>query len=134
DIEPGKKFDLEHASDEKLAQMQTHKNDWFTRRARLLLQERAAAGKLDAATSRSTLLKLFSDNADPVVRLRAMWALYLSQCVDENWLLSQLKHADEHVRVWAVRFITDSQGTVDSAGWSPIAEKFLPLAGNDKSG
>ena len=39
EIRAGKKFDLVNASDEQLVQMQLQKNDWFTRKARLLLQE-----------------------------------------------------------------------------------------------
>ena len=37
--------DLNRASDEELVKYQLHKNDWYVRTARRLLQERAAAGK-----------------------------------------------------------------------------------------
>ena len=38
--------DLAKLSDAELVQLQLHKNDWFVRKARRLLQERAAAGRL----------------------------------------------------------------------------------------
>ena len=63
-----------------------------------------------------------------------MWALYLSQCVDEKWLFLQLQDPDEHVRVWAIRFITDAHAISDTAGWSVVAEKLTSLASNDRSG
>ena len=39
------KVDLAASSDEELARLQLHKNDWYVRTARRLLQERAAAGR-----------------------------------------------------------------------------------------
>ncbi len=41
-----KKFDLSSFSDEELVKLQEHKNEWFVRHARRILQERAAEGKL----------------------------------------------------------------------------------------
>ena len=38
------RVDLGRLGDAKLAELQTHKNEWYTRTARRLLQERAAAG------------------------------------------------------------------------------------------
>ena len=42
--------DLASQSDQQLVALQLHPNDWLVRHARRLLQERHAAGKLDAAT------------------------------------------------------------------------------------
>ena len=91
------KLDLWHATDEQLAQMQADSNDWLTRQARLILQERATTGKLDVPACRKALLGLFASDSNPVVRVRAIWSLYLSGCVDEAWIISQLQHPDEHV-------------------------------------
>ena len=41
--------DLAKKTDAELAALHTHRNEWFVRTARRLLQERAAAGKLDRA-------------------------------------------------------------------------------------
>src|SRR5262249_54465688 len=42
--------DLARLTDAELIERQLHKNDWHVRHARRLLQERAAAGKLDKET------------------------------------------------------------------------------------
>jgi putative membrane-bound dehydrogenase-like protein len=133
-IGPEGKVDVAHASDEQLVNMQTRQNDWFARRARLILQERAADGSLDTAACRKNLLQLFCNSNDPVVRIRAMWALKLCGCVDDKWLVAQLHHADEHIRVWAVRLLTDSHANDDQASWSRIADEFNSLAQQEPSG
>jgi putative membrane-bound dehydrogenase-like protein len=133
-IKSATKVDLARGSDEELADMQVNQNDWFTRRARLILQERAAGGSINTAITRKRLLQFFDNNKDPIVRVRAMWALHLSGCIDEAWLISQLRHPDEHIRVWAVRFLTDSHGNDDLVGWRPIVGEFNSIAQHDRSG
>lgn len=127
------KVDVFHASNDELAAFQSYTNDWFSRRARLMLQERAATGDLKASECREPLMQLFSDSKDPVVRQRAMWALYLSGCVDDKWLVEQLHHADEHVRVWAIRLLMDQQ-PAGQGGLEPLAKEFTKLAEKDTSG
>ena len=128
------KVDVANANDEQLVQMQTNRNDWFARRARLVLQERASAGSLNAAVCREKLLQLFGESADPLVRIRALWTLQVCNCVNGPWLISQLHHPDEHVRVWAVRFLTDGHEREDTNGWSPLVKEFTTLAEKDPSG
>jgi len=49
---PAADFNLATLSDSELVKMQLHKNDWFVRHARRILQERSVAGKLSSqATS-----------------------------------------------------------------------------------
>ena len=55
------RVNLAKSSDEELAQLQLHKNDWYVRTARRLLQERAAAGG-DLARAHQVLA---SDPRDP---------------------------------------------------------------------
>src|SRR5262245_1056437 len=99
--------DLSKLRNDELVRLQLHKNDWFVRKARRLLQERAAAGQ-NLAAAHSQLLKLFDEQTDPTRKLRAMWALATSGGATQAWLLSQLRAPNEHVRVWAIRFLTDS--------------------------
>src|SRR4029079_10535911 len=40
-------FDLQKLGDAELVELQFHKNDWFVRHARRILQERAASGRLN---------------------------------------------------------------------------------------
>ena len=44
--------DLAKQSDDELVKLQLHQNDWWVRQARLVLQERAHAGKLGAGVSK----------------------------------------------------------------------------------
>ena len=95
----------ELASDE-LVDLQLHRNDWFVRHARRLLQERASAGA-DLSEAKKSLLQIYHTHDDVTRRLRAMWALACIDGVDNAWLLSQLRDANEHIRLWAVRLLVD---------------------------
>ena len=48
-----KNVDLKTLSDSDLAELVLDKNDWYVRHSRRILQERAAAGKLDALSPHS---------------------------------------------------------------------------------
>ena len=48
-------------------------------------------------------------------RLRALWALHVTGAAPDDWLLRQLRHEDEHVRVWAVRLLGDGKAPTPEA-------------------
>ncbi len=99
--------DLAKLSDRELVRLQLHPNDWFVRHARRLLQERAAAKKLDAAVV-GDLLKMFREHPDVTRRLRALWALEAVGSHDSrSRLASLLTDSAEAVRAWAVRLMLD---------------------------
>jgi putative membrane-bound dehydrogenase-like protein len=100
--------DLAKLSDEQLVRLQVHKNDWWVRHARRLLQERAAAGKL-AATVRPLLLKMLAEQTDVPRKLRVLWALYAIGGLGEKLLTAQLDSPDEAVRGWAVRLLVEDR-------------------------
>ena len=77
------KVDLSRSSEEELAQLQVHPNEWYVRTARRLLQERAAAGGDLGAIHRS-LRAIQSENHDVSRQLRAVWALYVTGGMDEK--------------------------------------------------
>ena len=108
--------------------MQLHRNDWFVRHARRLLQERAARGD-DLAEAIQQLRQIYGKQNDVTRRLRAMWALYSIDAVDEGWLVEQLNEPNEHLRSWAVRLLVDSS----PPGRRAIA-RMTELAANDPSG
>lgn len=100
------KIDLARLSDDKLVQFQLHKNDWYVRQARRILTERADAGRPMDAVHRA-LMRIFAEYPDVTRKLRAMWALYTTGGANKEWLVKQLRHADEHVRSWAIRLLCD---------------------------
>jgi putative membrane-bound dehydrogenase-like protein len=93
-------------TDEKLAQLQLHKNNWYVRTARRLLQERAAE-KRDLKDALSILRGFLDNQADSTRRLRALWALNACGGLDEAMLVRLLEDRDDAIRGWAVRLLVD---------------------------
>ena len=92
----------------QLANLQTHPNEWHSRIARRLLQERAMAGD-DMSLAKTTLHQIYRETTNLVQhRLRALWALFSIEDLEEDWLLQQLHDENEHIRVWSLKFLTDS--------------------------
>jgi putative membrane-bound dehydrogenase-like protein len=121
------KTDLARLSNEQLAGLQLHRNDWFVRHARQILQQRAAGGQ-DMSKVRRRLLGLFDNQKDVTRRLRAMWALHVIGDLDETWLLRQLDNDNEHIRSWAIQFLCEEKKPPEEA-----VRKFASLAASDKS-
>ena len=102
------RVDLRGASSQSLARLQSSRNDWMARTARRLLQERAAAGPLDAETV--GVLRELAASSDWHPALRGLWSLHLTNQLDEKALQSALRHDDDRVRAWAVQLATDVPG------------------------
>jgi putative membrane-bound dehydrogenase-like protein len=119
--------DLKKSSDAELVAFQIHKNDWFVRTARRILQQRAAEGTLNREATIAELRKLL-DHADESRALRGMWALHVVNGLDEADLLDLTDHKVEYVRAWAVQFLSEKK----NAG--PLAlKRFEEMAANDSS-
>ena len=122
------KKDLSKLSSLDLARLQTHTNEWHVRMARRLLQERAVAGD-DLGQVREHLFELYSGSVSISHRLRAMWALHATGGLDEDWLLEQSNDESEHIRVWAIKLLTDGgQVSVE------VLSRFVEMAGSDMAG
>lgn len=121
-------FDLTKRSNLELVELQLHKNDWYVRHARRILQERAAAGQ-NMKRAEAALREMLASHEDVTRRLRALWALNAIDALNERDLLAQLDQPNEHQRAWAARLLCD-QGTPATA----VLEKFARLARNDESG
>jgi putative membrane-bound dehydrogenase-like protein len=119
--------DLGAKSDEELAALQLHENEWFVRHARRILGERAAAGS-DLARAHSALRKTLKDHPSVPRKLRALWALHTSGGADERLLASLLSHENEYLRAWAVQLLCEGRATKPSA-----LEKLAAMARDDPS-
>ncbi|MBY0456469.1 MAG: dehydrogenase, partial [Gemmataceae bacterium] len=97
------KGDISKLSDAELVKLQLHPNDWFVRKARRVLQERAAAGKLEKETP-DALRALLKDEKDAPKRLRALWVLFVIGKVDTSVLSALMADKDEVLRAAAFRF------------------------------
>jgi putative membrane-bound dehydrogenase-like protein len=131
-----------------LVQLHTNANEWFSRQARLELAERAEAGR-EVDLVKGQLRELFEKQSDAVIKLRALWTLHAIGALDEKFLGAQLRHPNEHVRAWSIRFLTDAWplDTVMSQRPAPISgageslaasaavlKEFVRLARTDLSG
>ena len=108
------KVDLTKATDLELADLQTHKNEWFARTARRLLQERASS-TTSAPAAINTLRQLVRSHAEVPVQLRALWTLHGMKATGD--LLEELvvsETVDEHVRAWAIRLLGERIDQLDS--------------------
>lgn len=101
-----KEVDLRAASNEALVDLQFHRNDWYVRRARLLLQERAARGQ-DLSEAARRLQRHFIEEAATPAKLRALWALWAIGAASDDWLRGVLKSPDPHLRAWSIRLLAD---------------------------
>jgi putative membrane-bound dehydrogenase-like protein len=115
--------DLEKMSSEALVDLQLHRNDWYVRHARRLLQERGP----DAAVH-ARLKRIVHDNPDVTRKLRALWALHVTGGLNEEDRLELLAHPDEYVRSWAIYLTVETRQPSDEA-----LQRFAKLARHDRS-
>jgi putative heme-binding domain-containing protein len=120
--------DLNKLSNEQLVRLQAHHNDWLVRQARQILQERAARGE-NMMKAHLALRQMFDREKAVPVRLRALWALYVTGGTDEAWLRKLLLQKDEQIRVWAIQLLVDNSPPTAAA-----LQRFARMARDDKSG
>jgi putative heme-binding domain-containing protein len=92
-----------------LVALHTHRNEWFARTARRLLQERASARPIDAGAV-STLRKLAAHGAQVSERLRAVFTLQVIGALQPADLAALTQDADDRFRFWGVQFATEKRG------------------------
>ncbi|MBD3675433.1 MAG: VCBS repeat-containing protein [Planctomycetaceae bacterium] len=97
-----KQVDLAKMDDDQLVQLLSHKNEWYVRMARKILQERAAADKLLWSTP-GQLIHLV--NTEPLLtdRLKALWTLHAIGELKESLTSELLKDPEEDIRCWAIQ-------------------------------
>ncbi len=129
---PTTKVDMQAETDETLVLAQLSRNEWRVRHARRVLQERAAAGTLDAMTiprlralagvERSVVLVMIPEGPgyhavdSTAARLRLLWALHVVSGMTEDQMLTLLRSGDEHVRAWAVQLATEDEQVSPAVG------------------
>ncbi len=120
-------LDLAAKSDLELTELQLHRNDWYVRRARVLLQQRAAEGKLDGRVA-DRLWKLFAESPTAATKLRALWALHVTKNLPAEKLVPLLDHPEPFVRGWTVQLLGE-----DGAPAANALAKFTSMARSDAS-
>ncbi|HEX7900048.1 MAG TPA: PVC-type heme-binding CxxCH protein [Planctomycetota bacterium] len=125
------KVDLAKASDDELVAYTLHKNDWFVRHARKVLQSRETGPAVHSK------LAVHLENPDATRVLRAMWALHATGGFTEALALRLLGHADPFVRGWAVQLSCEIEPAaavlakmeeLAKSDPSPVVRKYLASA------
>jgi putative membrane-bound dehydrogenase-like protein len=128
-------------SDAELVQLQMHPNDWYVRQARTLLQYRASGDKLNSSLVHSKLNEMFASAPNTPKKLRALWALQVTNGLSRDRLTELLTHGNEHVRAWAIQFLCDPSATnafqpQQNASWkleTELLKRFAVMANTDPS-
>lgn len=115
--------DLSKLSGTALVDLQLHKNDWYVRHARQILQERGPNRKVHKA-----LRSILDNNPDVTRKLRALWALHVTKGISEEDLLKLLGHENEYIRSWSIQLLAEDNSL------SPEAiQRFADMARRDQS-
>lgn len=123
----GRYGDLKKMPDAALVELQTSTSAWHARRARVVLQGRAAAGEL-AKETHGRLAEFLATDKDPDLQLRALWCLHITGGIGGEELIKLLDAADQHIRAWAIQLLCEDKDP------SPAAlSKFAELATGDPS-
>ena len=115
--------DLSKLSSRELVELQLHKNDWYVRHARVILQERGPNKKVHKA-----LKDILNANPDVTRKLRALWALHVTNGVSDEDLSKLLTHESEYLRSWAIQLLVEDQNVSDA-----VLARFADMAKNDRS-
>ncbi|MBI1248381.1 c-type cytochrome [bacterium] len=133
-------------------------NNWAPRMSRIVLQEQALAG--NDMKPLAELLQSMAEEAIPEQgltpqakhdrnRLRCLWALHVIGGTNDQLLVKLLDDKDEHIRVWAIRLLTEPWQLDGIYGPAPADEKqaamvrksaagllpkFIEMAKQDESG
>ncbi len=116
------KVDLSKLSDEQLVQLQLHKNDWYVRTSRRIMQERGIS-----AAAREGLLEILA-SGDTSRKLRALWALHVTGDFPTSAALTLLNSDDEYLRAWTIQLQLE-----DGKASPALVDRLSQLAGSDDS-
>src|SRR5690606_18474217 len=115
--------DLSKKTDMELVQYQLNENEFYVVHSRRLLQEGGGNNEVHAG-----LWKIFNENPDVTRKLRALWALHVTNGISAQQALDLLDHADEYVRSWAIQLIAEGNDVSEDA-----RRRFETLARRDTS-
>jgi len=125
--------DLRAATDLELANHTLHKNDWFVRHARRLLQERAQMRPI-AGDALGRLREIAVSHADDTRRLRAAWALHGVGGIDSALHQKLTVDSSPYLRGWSIQLAMEPgaalrEQMLDERGLDKLAE----MARSDRS-
>jgi len=99
--------DLSKASDLELVNYQLHKNEWYVRQSRAILQEHGPNPEVHAA-----LKEILAKNPDVTRKLRALWTLHVTKGLTEKDLVALLANPSEYIRSWAIQLLAEDKSVL----------------------
>ena len=106
------RVDVARLSDEELVKLVPAKNEFLSRHARRVLQERTKERGLQPAST-DALRNMLREEVGTAAKLRALWTLHLTEALSAHTIIENLKSADEWVRAWTIQLAFDSQENID---------------------
>jgi putative membrane-bound dehydrogenase-like protein len=123
------KVDLAKLDDRALVKAQRHKNDWYVRHARRLLQERAAAGKLEPTVREELSDFVRRKDIDDTRRLRALWALHVTGGLTEPVVRELVGNESPYLRGWVIQLWLENERKTSPE----LRDRFAEMARKDPS-
>jgi putative membrane-bound dehydrogenase-like protein len=102
--------DVSRMSTEELLQLQAHKNEWWVRHARRVLQERGPDSAAHAAFQ-----AMLDADGDVRQRLKGLWGLHATAGASKQRLTNLLNNRDEWMRSWAIQLLAEDRQPGPSA-------------------
>lgn len=119
--------DLTTLSDTELVRLQSSKSSWHSRRARLILQERAHLSLISTEAIEALFDLAEAKNQIPH-RLNALWTLHSCDKIGQADIIDLLDDKNEFVRAWSIQFLCEDFDPGQTA-----LTKFADLAATDPS-
>jgi hypothetical protein len=104
DVKPAAGFDVSKMSGDELVRLQSHKNEWWARHARRVLQERGADEGV-----RTAFLARLNAKGEVTERLKGLWGLQVTGGVPRDVLVDLLVDREEWVRAWAIQLLAEDR-------------------------
>jgi putative membrane-bound dehydrogenase-like protein len=114
--QPKTQVDLLALSDVALAELVPSRNEWMSRHARRVLQERAAIQALDPA-ARQILRRVMLQGASPEARLRGLWASHITGSLQMSDTEVLLRDPDPSVRGWTLQIFGEGAIRIPEEQW-----------------
>jgi putative membrane-bound dehydrogenase-like protein len=114
---------LYEATDLELANYQTHKNEWYARQSRMILQERGGNRK-----AQKSLKAILASDPEITHQLRALWTLHGMGAMSDKELHILLAYPNEYIRSWVIQLLAE-----DKTVSGETLDKFTEMAKADAS-
>ena len=114
---------LREKTDMELVDLQADPDDWVVRNSRRLLQERGVSPQVRAA-----LRARLDASADPLRKLRFLWALHCVGGLEDAVAFQLLSSPQEDVRAWTIQLALE-----DRAAPATFVQKMAEMANRDAS-